>query len=88
MGSLGTTMTVEQWVGMKFLNLFIPVALPFLVMSMGARVLAGTEERRGLDLQLSNPAALAGDPRTGSTVVSVLGILAIARRCSPTSWCR
>jgi ABC-2 type transport system permease protein len=79
MGSLGSTMTVEQWVGMKFLNLFIPVALPFLVMSMGARTVAGAEERRGLDLQLSNPLrrwqVILG--AVGSMMVSLLGILAL-----------
>jgi hypothetical protein len=37
MGVAGTTMSVEQWVGMKFLNLFVPVSLPFLVMLIGAR---------------------------------------------------
>jgi ABC-2 type transport system permease protein len=55
MGVAGTTMSVEQWVGMKFLNLFVPVALPFLVMLIGARTVAGSEERRALDLQLSTP---------------------------------
>jgi ABC-2 type transport system permease protein len=79
MGSLGTTMTVEQWVGMKFLNLFIPVALPFLAMSMGARTVAGNEERRSLDLLLSNPlrrwqVILAA---VGSMALSLLGIFAI-----------
>ncbi len=55
MGVTTASMSVEEWVGMKFLNLFVPVSLPFLVMLMGARAVAGSEERRELDLQLSNP---------------------------------
>jgi ABC-2 type transport system permease protein len=79
MGVAGNTMSVEQWVGMKFLNLFVPVALPFMVMLIGARTVAGSEERRALDLQLSNPvrrwhviaAALV------TMIVSLVSVLAI-----------
>jgi ABC-2 type transport system permease protein len=79
MGVAGTTMSVEQWVGMKFLNLFVPVSLPFLVMLIGARTVSGSEERRALDLLLSNPvrrwqvivAAVV------TMFVSLVGVLAI-----------
>jgi ABC-2 type transport system permease protein len=79
MGVAGTTMSVEQWVGMKFLNLFVPVALPFLVMLIGARTVAGAEERRALDLQLSSPVrrwqVIAASVLT--MAVALLGVLAI-----------
>ena len=77
--SAGSTMTVEQWVGMKFLNLFVPVSLPFLVMLIGARTVAGNEERRVLDLQLSNPlrrwqVIVASVVTMGISLVGVLAI--------------
>jgi ABC-2 type transport system permease protein len=79
MGVAGTTMSVEQWVGMKFLNLFVPVSLPFLVMLIGARTVAGNEERRALDLQLSNPVrrwqVIVASAVT--MAVSLVGVLAI-----------
>jgi ABC-2 type transport system permease protein len=55
MGELQGPITIEQWLGMEFLNFLIPVALPFLVIIMGARTIAGSEERKTLDLLLSNP---------------------------------
>jgi ABC-2 type transport system permease protein len=79
MGVAGTTMSVEQWVGMKFLNLFVPVSLPFLVMLIGARTVAGNEERRALDLQLSNPLRrwqVIVAPVVTMTV-SLVGVLAV-----------
>jgi ABC-2 type transport system permease protein len=79
MGVAGNTMSVEQWVGMKFLNLFVPVALPFMVMLIGTRTVAGSEERRALDLQLSNPVrrwqVIVASALT--MAVSLLGVLAI-----------
>ena len=55
MGELQGPMSPEQWLGMEFLNMLIPIALPFLVMIVGARAIAGSEERKTLDLLLSNP---------------------------------
>ena len=55
---LGTTegpMTAEQWMNMEFLSLMVPLALPFLPMLIGARTIAGNEERKNLDLTLANP---------------------------------
>jgi ABC-2 type transport system permease protein len=79
MGVAGNTMSVEQWVGMKFLNLFVPVALPFMVMLIGARAVAGAEERRSLDLLLSNPVrrwqVIASSVLTMG--ISVMGVLAL-----------
>jgi len=54
-GELQGPMTVEQWLGMEFLSLLVPLVLPFLVLIMGARAIAGSEERKTLDLLLSNP---------------------------------
>ena len=54
-GNLAGPITPEQWMGMEFLNMFVPVVLPFMVMIMGARAIAGREERKTLDLLLSNP---------------------------------
>jgi ABC-2 type transport system permease protein len=75
MGVASTTMSVEQWVGMKFLNLFVPVSLPFLVMLIGARTVAGSEERRVLDLQLSNPV------RRWQVIVSSVVTMTISLAC-------
>lgn len=79
LGDLQGPLTVEQWMGMEFLSLLIPVALPFSAMIMGARVIAGSEERKTLDLLLSNPV-----PRrqivTGAALtmaVSLAAVLAI-----------
>ncbi len=51
----GGRMSIEQWLGMEFLNMFVPVVLPFMVIIMGARAVAGREEGKTLDLLLSNP---------------------------------
>jgi len=77
MGNINGPMTAEQWMGMEFLNLLIPVALPFLVMLMGARTVAGSEERKHLDLLLSNPLrrreVILGS--AGTMAISLAGIL-------------
>jgi ABC-2 type transport system permease protein len=80
MGGSQGPITIEKWLEMEFVNVLIPVALPFLVMIIGARAIAGSEERKTLDLLLSNPV-----PRwhivAGSVVtmaVSLAGVLVIA----------
>ena len=55
MGGIQGNMTIQQWMEMEFLNVLIPVALPFMVIILGARTVAGSEERKTLDLLLSNP---------------------------------
>lgn len=45
------------FLNMELFNLFAPVALPFFTILMGARAVAGTEERKTLDLLLGNPVA-------------------------------
>ena len=43
------------FLNMEMFNLLAPLALPFFTILMGARAVAGTEERKALDLLLSNP---------------------------------
>jgi ABC-type transport system involved in multi-copper enzyme maturation permease subunit len=79
LGELQGPVTIEQWLGMEFLNMLIPVALPFLVMAIGARTVAGSEERKGLDLQLSNPLhrwqVIVG--AVGTMAISLAAVLAV-----------
>jgi ABC-2 type transport system permease protein len=79
MGDMQGPMTIEQWLGMELINSIIPLALPFMVMVIGARAIAGNEERKTLDLLLSNPL-----PRDrvvtgamGTMALSLAGVLAI-----------
>lgn len=80
MGGLQGPITIEQWLGMEFVNVLIPVALPFMVMIIGARAIAGSEERKTLDLLLSNPVSrwqiVAGSLMT--MAISLAGVLVIA----------
>ena len=55
MGSVRDSMTIEGWMEIEFLTSIIPIALPFLVIPMGARAVSGSEERKTLDMLLSNP---------------------------------
>ncbi len=55
LGATDGPMTAEQWMSMEFLSLMVPLALPFLVMLIGARTVAGDEERKNLDMLLANP---------------------------------
>lgn len=79
LGELQGPMTIEQWLGVEYLSLLIPVVLPFAVMIMGARAIAGREERKTLDLLLSNPLprrdVVAGTVLTMAIVLA--GVLAI-----------
>jgi ABC-2 type transport system permease protein len=43
------------FLNLEMFNLLAPLALPFFTILMGARAVAGTEERKALDLLLSNP---------------------------------
>jgi ABC-2 type transport system permease protein len=53
--SLGVTGSVEAWLNMELFSLLAPLALPFFVVILGARAIAGREERGKMDLLLSNP---------------------------------
>jgi len=55
MGATEGPMTADQWMNMEFLSLMVPLSLPFLPMLIGARTVAGDEERKNLDLILANP---------------------------------
>jgi len=75
----GGSMTVEQWLGSEFRVGIAPIALSFLLIIMGARAIAGNEERKTLDLLLSNPLrrsqVVAGS--LGAMALSLAGILVI-----------
>jgi ABC-2 type transport system permease protein len=79
MGNLQGPITPEQWLGMELVNAIIPIALPFLVILIGARAVAGSEERKTLDLLLSNPLprwrVIAGAAAT--MVLSLAGVLGL-----------
>ena len=80
MGGIEGSITPEQWMEMEFTGSIIPIALPFLVMLIGARAIAGSEERRMLDLLLSNPVRrrhiVLGAALT--MAIALAGVLAVA----------
>lgn len=55
LGELQGPISLENWLEMEFLSMLLPVALPFMVIIAGARAIAGREERKAMDLLLSNP---------------------------------
>jgi ABC-2 type transport system permease protein len=79
MGTLQGSMTIEQWMGPKYLNMVVPLALPFLVMLIGTRTIAGDEERKSLDLLLGNPLRrwqlVAG--AVGTMMISLAAVLVL-----------
>jgi ABC-2 type transport system permease protein len=76
MGSVQDSMTIEGWLELEFLNSIVPIALPFLVIPIGARAVSGSEERKTLDMLLSNPL-----PRW-HLVASTLATMAAALACA------
>lgn len=78
-GEIQGPIGIEQWLGMEFLNMLVPVALPFMVIILGARSIVGREERKTLDLLLSNPLQrsqiVAG--ALGTMALSLAGVLVI-----------
>jgi ABC-2 type transport system permease protein len=55
MGELQDSMTIQGWMEMEFYTSIVPLALPFMAIPIGARAVSGSEERKTLDLLLSNP---------------------------------
>lgn len=80
MGELQGPITPEQWMEMEFTGSIIPLALPFLVMLIGARTIAGGEERKTIDLLLSNPLRRWHIVAGGALImaVSLAGVLILA----------
>ncbi len=72
MGPVRDSMTIEGWMEIEFLTSIIPIALPFLVIPLGARAIAGSEERKSMDMLLSTPL-----PR-GQVVLSALATMGAA----------
>jgi beta-exotoxin I transport system permease protein len=54
-GIQGTGASIESWLAINTFNLIAPLALAFFPILIGARAIAGREERQGMDLLLSNP---------------------------------
>lgn len=79
LGDLQGPITVERWLDLELINAIIPVALPFLAIAIGARAIAGSEERKTLDLLLSNPLprwrVIVGAAMT--MAISLAGVLVI-----------
>jgi ABC-2 type transport system permease protein len=79
LGNLQGPISPEQWLELELTGAIMPIALPFLAILIGTRTIAGREERKTLDLLLSNPlprrnlvwgAALT----MGSSLALVLGL--------------
>jgi ABC-2 type transport system permease protein len=79
MGGLQGPMTIERWLELELIGSIIPIALPFMAMAIGARAVAGSEERKTLDLLLSNPLprrhVIIGS--LGTMAAALAGVLAI-----------
>jgi ABC-2 type transport system permease protein len=55
LGGITGSITIQKWLELEFLDRLVPVALPIMVIIIGARTVAGNEERKTLDLLMSNP---------------------------------
>jgi ABC-2 type transport system permease protein len=55
LGISGGITTVEGFLSIELFDLLAPLALPFFTIVIGARTIAGDEERQSLDVMLSNP---------------------------------
>lgn len=84
-GIQGTGASIESWLAINTFNLIAPLALAFFPILIGARAIAGREERQGMDLLLSNPL-----PRWGLVVATALamaaGLLAILLLFGLLTW--
>jgi len=74
-------LTVEEWLEMEMFNGIIPLALPFFLIVIGARAVAGREERKMLDLLLSNPV-----PRWRVVAASLLTLAAALAAVLAITW--
>lgn len=74
-------LTVEEWLEMEMFNGIIPLALPFFLIVIGARAVAGREERKMLDLLLSNPV-----PRWRVVAASLLTMAAALAAVLAITW--
>jgi ABC-2 type transport system permease protein len=69
LGTTGNLATPQGWLSMEMFNLVAPLSLPFFAMIVGARAIAGAEERGRMDVYLSNPV-----PRWGLVVSQFLSM--------------
>jgi ABC-2 type transport system permease protein len=78
-GDLQGPISIEEWLDTEFLSGLVPVALPFLVIIIGARAIAGNEERKRLDLLLGTPLRRSqlDVGAMGTMALSLAGVLAL-----------
>ena len=81
----GESFDIGSWMSVEMFNLVLPLSLPFFAMLIGARAVAGAEERQELDVILSNPV-----PRwlhiVSRFVVMAVGTLAILVLVALCTW--
>jgi ABC-2 type transport system permease protein len=75
-GIQGSGTSIESWLALNTFNLLAPLSLAFFPTLIGARSVAGREERQSMDLLLSNPL-----PRwvlvAATALTMAIGLLAI-----------
>ncbi len=76
MGGTDGSLSIEQYLEMEYFGGIIPLALSFFMMIIGARAVAGREERKTLDLLMSNPISRWQVP-AASLVTMALGLAAV-----------
>lgn len=76
MGGMQGTVSIQQWLELELFGGIVPIALPFLVIVLGARTIAGSEERRTLDLLLSHP-LLRRQIVAGAAVTMAISLAAV-----------
>ena len=80
----GEAFDIGSWMSVEMFNLVLPLSLPFFAMLIGARAVAGAEERQELDLILSNPVPrwLHVVSRFVVMALGTLGILVLVALCT------
>jgi ABC-2 type transport system permease protein len=76
-GIQGSGTSIESWLALNTFNLIAPLSLAFFPILIGARAVAGREERQGMDLLLSNPLPrwVLGAATVLTMAIGLLGIL-------------
>ena len=82
----GEAFDIGSWMSIEMFNLVLPISLPFFAMVIGARAVAGAEERQELDVIMSSPI-----PRwlhvVSRSAVMAIGTLAILMVVALFTWC-
>ena len=81
----GKAFDIGSWMSIEMFGLVLPISLPFFAMAIGARTVAGAEERQELDIVLGSPI-----PRwlhvVARSVVMAVGTLAILVLLALFTW--